>query len=324
MRFYPAAEIARELILGGVDIGVTGTDLIHEASENGEENVLFVRGLGFGEADVVVAVPDSWIDVQQMSDLADVASDFRARHGRWLRVATKYVNLTRRHFAKYGIAEYRIVESAGATEAAPAAGSADLIVDITSTGSTLAANQLRVLEDGLIMKSEANLIVSRTADWTPLRKAQLEALLSIMGGVPPGISTLLIGPAKAPVEVAQPQSLAGDSHDRARTHHPDAVPQRGRDAGRLHRQGARFPRTRRHRRRGADRGQRLDRRQPGHCARGWCAGRRHCAEGLWRGADGRHRGGARKVRHHGRRRRQLRFRQPRAASSRACGPATSW
>ena len=191
VRFYPAAEIARELILGGVDIGVTGSDLIHEASENGEENVLFVRGLGFDEANVVVAIPDSWIDVQQMTDLADVASDFRSRHGRWLRVATKYVNLTRRHFAKYGIAEYRIVESAGATESAPAAGSADLIVDITSTGSTLAANQLRVLEDGLIMKSEANLIVSRTADWTPLRKAQLEALLSIMGGVPPGISTLL-------------------------------------------------------------------------------------------------------------------------------------
>jgi ATP phosphoribosyltransferase len=191
VRFYPAPEIARELILGGIDIGITGMDLIHESSENGEENVLFVRGLGFGEANVIVAVPDSWIDVQQMSDLADVASDFRARHGRWLRVATKYVNLTRRHFSRHGIAEYRIVESAGATEAAPAAGSADLIVDITSSGSTLAANQLRVLEDGLIMKSEANLVVSRTADWTPLRKAQLEALLSIMGGVPPGISTLL-------------------------------------------------------------------------------------------------------------------------------------
>jgi ATP phosphoribosyltransferase len=191
VRFYPAAEIARELIFGSVDIGVTGSDLIHEVSESGEQNVLFVRGLGFGEANVVVAVPDAWIDVQQMVDLADVASDFRARHGRWLRVATKYVNLTRRHFAKYGIAEYRIVESAGATEAAPAAGSADLIVDITSTGDTLAANSLRVLEDGLIMSSEANLIVSRTADWTPLRKAQLEALLSILGGVPAGISTLL-------------------------------------------------------------------------------------------------------------------------------------
>src|SRR5690606_956272 len=191
VRFYPAAEIARELILGGVDVGVTGSDLIHEASENGEENDIFVRGLGIGEANVVAALHDSWIDVQQMLALADVASDFRARHGRWLRVATKYVTLTRRHVAKYGIAEYRLVESAGATEAAPAAGTADLIVDITSTGDTLVANNLRVLDDGLIMSREATLIVSRTADWTPLRKAQLEALLSILGGVPAGISTLL-------------------------------------------------------------------------------------------------------------------------------------
>jgi ATP phosphoribosyltransferase len=177
VRFYPAAEIARELIMGGVDIGITGSDLIHEASETGPDNVVFVR--------------DSWIDVTHMADLADVASDFRARHGRWLRVATKYVNLTRRFFAQYGIAEYRIVESAGATEAAPAAGNADLIVDITSTGSTLAANSLRILEDGLIMRSEANIIVSRTAEWTPLRKAQLEAFFSVLGGVPAGISTLL-------------------------------------------------------------------------------------------------------------------------------------
>ena len=191
VRFFPASEIARELIRGSIDIGVTGLDLIHETSEAGPASVSIAAELDFGRADCVVAVPDSWIDVTHMHDLADVASDFRARHGRWLRVATKYVNLTRRHFARYGIAEYRIVESAGATEAAPASGSADLIVDITSSGSTLQANQLRVLEDGLIMKSQANLIVSRTADWTPLRKAQLEALLAKMGGVPPGISTLL-------------------------------------------------------------------------------------------------------------------------------------
>jgi ATP phosphoribosyltransferase len=126
-----------------------------------------------------------------MVDLADVASDFRLRHGRWLRVATKYVHLTRKFFSDWGIAEYRIVESAGATEAAPASGSADLIVDITSSGETLVANSLRVLEDGLIMKSEANLVVSRTADWSPLKRAQLEALLSMMGGIPPGTSTLL-------------------------------------------------------------------------------------------------------------------------------------
>jgi ATP phosphoribosyltransferase len=191
VHFYPAGEIARALIMGVIDIGVTGSDLIHEAAENGEGNVIFVKPLDFGQADVVVAVPDAWIDVVQMSDLADVASDFRHRHGRWLRVATKYVHLTRRFFSDWGIAEYRIVESAGATEAAPASGTADLIVDITSSGETLVANSLRVLEDGLVMRSEANLIVSRGADWTPMKKAQLEALLSVMGGIPAGISTQL-------------------------------------------------------------------------------------------------------------------------------------
>src|SRR3569623_902375 len=191
VRFYPAGEIAHKLIVGAIDIGVTGLDLIHEAAENGGDKVLTVKPLGFGHADVVVAVPDAWIDVTHMVDLADVASDFRLRHGRWLRVATKYVHFTRKFFSERGIAEYRTVESAGATEAAPAAGAADLIVDITSSGATLQANALRVLEDGLVMKSEANLIVSRTAQWTPLKKAQLEALLTIMGGVAPGISTQL-------------------------------------------------------------------------------------------------------------------------------------
>ena len=120
-------------------------------------------------------------DVVSMRDLADVASDFRAGHGRWLRVATKYLNLTRRYFAKFGIAEYRIVESLGATEAAPAAGAADLIVDITSTGSTLAANGLRIVEDGLILKSEANLIVSRQADWSGEAADLRDRLLGAFG-----------------------------------------------------------------------------------------------------------------------------------------------
>lgn len=191
IRFLPAAEIARELVRGTVDLGVTGTDLIEEATESSPDHVLVVKALGFGRADVVVAVPDPWIDVMLMTDLADVAADFRTRHGRWLRVATKYLNLTRRHFARHGMIEYRIVESVGATEAAPAAGSADLIVDITSSGSTLKANALRVLEDGIILKSEAQLFVSRKADWTPMRKAQLEAMMSVIGWVPPGITTKL-------------------------------------------------------------------------------------------------------------------------------------
>jgi ATP phosphoribosyltransferase len=126
-----------------------------------------------------------------MVDLADVAADFRTRHGRWLRVATKYTGLTRRFFARHGIIEYRIVESLGATEAAPVNGNADFIVDITSSGSTLSANGLRILEDGLILKSEAQFFVSRAAEWSPMRRAQLEALMSVLNWVPPGISTSL-------------------------------------------------------------------------------------------------------------------------------------
>ncbi|UYN99478.1 MAG: ATP phosphoribosyltransferase [Devosia sp.] len=181
VRFYPASEIARELIRGNIDLGVTGRDLIHETSESGPAAVDFARNLDFGHADVVVAVPEAWIDVTHMHDLADVASDFRSRHGRWMRIATKYITITRQHFAGAGIAEYRIVESLGATEAAPAAGVADIVVDITSTGSTLAANGLRVLEDGVMLKSEANLIVSRTADWQGQRAAERDAFLARLG-----------------------------------------------------------------------------------------------------------------------------------------------
>ena len=179
VRFAPASEIAADLIRGALDVGITGADLIHETAETGPDAVWFAKPLNFGQANVVVAVPDAWIDVVHMQDLADVASDFRARHGRWLRVATKYVNLARHHFAAHGIAEYRIVESAGATEATPAASAADLIVDITTTGATLSANGLRVLEDGIILKNQANLVVSRTADWSvPARLSALHRLLT--------------------------------------------------------------------------------------------------------------------------------------------------
>jgi ATP phosphoribosyltransferase len=181
VRFFPASEIARELIRGTIDVGVTGLDLIHETSESGPTSVSIARELGFGNADVVVAVPEAWIDVTHMHDLADVASDFRSRHGRWMRIATKYITITRQHFASAGIAEYRTVESLGATEAAPASGVADIVVDITTTGSTLAANGLRVLEDGVMLQSQACLIVSRTAKWSKTRTARLHAFLDQLG-----------------------------------------------------------------------------------------------------------------------------------------------
>ncbi len=139
-----------------VHIGITGEDLIRETLPDVEGSVEFLAPLGFGRADVVVAVPDCWIDVVRMADLEDVAAQFAPVHGRRLRVATKYLNLTRRFFASAGVAGYRIVESVGATEGTPAAGTAELIVDITTTGTTLAANHLKVLEDGLILQSQAN------------------------------------------------------------------------------------------------------------------------------------------------------------------------
>lgn len=157
--FLSASEISREIGNGTVDFGVTGEDLIREELADADRRMEISARLGFGHADVVVAVPDIWLDVENMADLGDVAADFRARHGRRLAIATKYWRLTQQHFsAQHGIQLYRIVESLGATEGAPAAGQADIIVDITSTGSTLVANHLKVLSDGVILRSEACLV----------------------------------------------------------------------------------------------------------------------------------------------------------------------
>lgn len=160
--FLSASEISREIGNGTVDFGVTGEDLIREGLAEADRRVEIAARLGFGHADVVVAVPDIWLDVETMADLGDVAAEFRARHGRRLAIATKYWRLTQQHFSsQHGIQLYRIVESLGATEGAPAAGQADIIVDITSTGSTLKANHLKVLSDGVILRSEACLVRAR-------------------------------------------------------------------------------------------------------------------------------------------------------------------
>jgi ATP phosphoribosyltransferase len=153
--FLSASEIAGSLKDGKIDLGVTGEDLLRETLKPDDERVDVLQRLGFGPADVVVAVPEAWFDVARMSDLDEVSEGFYQRHGRRLRVATKYLNLTRRFFAGKGVTGYRIVESLGATEGAPAAGTAEAIVDITTTGSTLAANHLKILDDGVILKSEA-------------------------------------------------------------------------------------------------------------------------------------------------------------------------
>ena len=163
--FISASEITEQLAAGAVHLGITGEDLVREMIPAADDKVVLLEGLGFGYANVVVAVPQAWIDVRDMADLDDVATAFRARHDRRMRVATKYINLTRGFFARHGIVDYRIVESTGATEGAPAAGTAELIVDITTTGATLAANGLKMVDDGVILRSQANLVAARGAAW---------------------------------------------------------------------------------------------------------------------------------------------------------------
>jgi ATP phosphoribosyltransferase len=179
--FISASEIANALRTGRVHLGVTGEDLIREEISDAEGRVKFLKKLGFGHADVVVAVPACWVDVRRMEDLDEVSMAFRRKHLRRMRVATKYTNLTRRHFAAHGVSDYRIVESLGATEGTPAAGTAELIVDITSSGATLKANGLKVLDDGVILASEANLLESKTAPWSPEIRAIENDILSRLG-----------------------------------------------------------------------------------------------------------------------------------------------
>ncbi|MEE2878382.1 MAG: ATP phosphoribosyltransferase [Pseudomonadota bacterium] len=178
-----AREIAQGLIDGAFHIGVTGEDLLHDLSTDLPRDASVIKRLGFGGADVIVAVPAAWLDVNTMSDLEAAGARFRQRHGRRMRVATKYLRLTRSFFAAKSVGEYRLIESAGATEAAPSSGQAEVIVDITSTGATLKANSLKVLDDGVILKSEAALTGSLTADWSEEALGALSKLLSSVEAV---------------------------------------------------------------------------------------------------------------------------------------------
>jgi len=175
--YLSAAEITAQLAQGAVQLGVTGEDLVREMIPQYDRRGVLIAGLGFGFANVVVAVPQAWIDVRNMADLDDVATAFRFKHERKMRLATKYANLTRDFFAAHGVVDYRIVESSGATEGAPAAGTAEMIVDITTTGATLAANGLKVVEDGVILRSQANLVAARAAAWTPEQRETARLLL---------------------------------------------------------------------------------------------------------------------------------------------------
>jgi ATP phosphoribosyltransferase len=166
VQLLSASDIAAAVNAGEVHLGVTGEDLLREQGDDLERRVMLLRALGFGRADLVVAAPRSWIDVDTMSDLEEVGAAYLARTGGRMRVATKYTAQTRAFFARMGVHDYRIVESGGATEGAPAAGAAEAIVDITTTGATLAANNLKILKDGVILKSQAQLAASLKASWS--------------------------------------------------------------------------------------------------------------------------------------------------------------
>ena len=200
-----AREIAQELIAGNLHVGVTGEDLIHDLSNDVARDIDVLKRLGFGGADVIVAVPAAWLDVDTMSDLEAAGAQFRERYGRRMRVATKYLRLTRRFFAARAVGEYRLVESDGATEAAPAAGTAEVIVDITSTGATLKANDLKILSDGVILKSEAALVGSKQASWSEDALSNLRVLLDGVEASAEAAQTAVLQTAK-PV----PDSLIND------------------------------------------------------------------------------------------------------------------
>jgi ATP phosphoribosyltransferase len=203
VRLLSASDIADALGAGEAHLGVTGEDLLRERGDL-ESRVMLLRPLGFGRADLVVAAPKSWLDVDTMADLEEVAHDYLARTGRRMRVATKYLTQTRSFFARHGVADYRITESGGATEGAPAAGAAELVVDITTTGATLAANGLKVLNDGLILRSQAHLAASLKAQWSGEQLAVAERLLRMVEARAAALtSATLIWPASGDAAEAE-------------------------------------------------------------------------------------------------------------------------
>ena len=177
-----AGEIPRELAAGRIHLGVTGTDLVHEKRPRWEQQVEELEPMGFGEADLILAVPQFWIDVDTLEDLDAVSAAFRRIHGHRLRIATKYHRLIREFLADAGVADYQLVDSQGATEGTVKNETAEMVADITSTGETLRANHLKILSDGLVLRSQATLWRSRVAKCSPEDKAVLKTLLDRFDG----------------------------------------------------------------------------------------------------------------------------------------------
>ena len=159
--YLHAKEIIQRLGDGTLDIGISGLDLLNESEKNLQDKISIKKNLDFGNANLVVAVPGDWIDVQTVADLEEVAFDIRSKRNTRLRVATKYPNLTNNFLISKGVTQYKLIPSLGATETYPFIGSSEIITDITSTGKTLEDNNLRVLKDGLILQSTACLFISK-------------------------------------------------------------------------------------------------------------------------------------------------------------------
>lgn len=177
-----AGEVPRELAAGRLHLGVTGTDLVHEKLPLWASQVRGLAEMGFGHADLVLAVPRFWTDVDTLDDLDAAAAAFRGTHGHRLRIATKYHRLVQAFLQAHGVADYALSDSQGATEGTVLNETAEAIADITSTGETLGANHLKVLDDGLILQSQATLWQSLTAPMDAAERAALEALTARLSG----------------------------------------------------------------------------------------------------------------------------------------------
>ena len=174
--YLHARECIEQLSLGNIDIGFSGYDLLKESEVNVQNKILINKKYNFGNANLVLAIPDLWIDVQTLLDLDEVADEFKKKKKRLLRVATKYPNLTRQFLFSKGVTQFQLVKSLGSTEVAPFTGTAEIISDITSTGATLKANSLRILKDGEILKSQACLMISKLFS----KKSRIKKIINLL------------------------------------------------------------------------------------------------------------------------------------------------
>ena len=173
--YLHAKEIIQRMGDGTLDLGISGLDLLNESEKNLQNKISIKQKLNFGNANLVIAVPNDWIDVQTIADLEEVSFDIRSKRNTRLRVATKYPNLTNDFLISKGVTQYKLIPSLGATETYPFIGSSEIITDITSTGKTLADNNLRVLKDGLILSSRACLLIAKK------KAAKLQPFLKFLG-----------------------------------------------------------------------------------------------------------------------------------------------